>query len=132
MSKVAKRLECAGFSGAVEPAKNLEKRMIPVVRTKSGAEVTAIQTLREFQVHAPETTTGCSRDSRDSDPVAQHAQWKFHFWVCLARELSLLLARPTGWNEEKIEMDFRRARHGVRAVAIHKPGAHEPAGRAGS
>jgi hypothetical protein len=75
---------CAGFSGAVEPAENLEKRMIPVVRTKSGAEVTAtsrrsvakaeIQTLRGFRVPAPGTTTVCSRDSRDSDPVVQHAQ----------------------------------------------------------
>jgi len=35
-------------------------------------------------------------------------------------------------DEEKIEMDFRRARRGVRTVAIHKPGAHEPAGRTGA
>jgi hypothetical protein len=44
----AKRLECAGFSGAVGRAENLERWMIPV-RTKSGAEVTAVQTLREFR-----------------------------------------------------------------------------------
>ena len=31
---------------------------------------------------------------------------------------------------EMVEMDFRRARRGVRAAAIHKPAAHEPAGRA--
>jgi hypothetical protein len=35
-------------------------------------------------------------------------------------------------DEENIEMDFRRARRGVRAVAIHEPAAHEPAGRAGT
>jgi hypothetical protein len=45
---VAKRLECAAFSGAVEWAKNLERRVI-LVRTESGAEVTAVQTLREFR-----------------------------------------------------------------------------------
>jgi len=45
---VAKRLECAGFSGAVERAKNLERRVI-LVRTESGAEVTAVQTLRGFR-----------------------------------------------------------------------------------
>jgi len=44
----AKRLECAGFSGAVERAKNLERRVI-LVRTESGAEVTAVQTLRGFR-----------------------------------------------------------------------------------
>jgi len=48
MSKVAKRLECAGFSGAVGRAERLEWRIFPV-RTKSGAEVTAVQTLREFR-----------------------------------------------------------------------------------
>jgi hypothetical protein len=37
---VAKRLECAGFGGAVERAKNLE-RLVILVRTESGAEVTA-------------------------------------------------------------------------------------------
>ena len=45
---VAKRLECAGFSGAVERAKNLDRRVM-LVRTESGAEVTAVQTLREFR-----------------------------------------------------------------------------------
>ena len=44
----AKRLECAGFSGAVEGAKNLERRII-LVRTESGAEVTAVQMLRGFR-----------------------------------------------------------------------------------
>jgi hypothetical protein len=51
-------MECAGFSGAVGRAENLERRMFPV-RTKSGAEVTVtsrrsvakaeVQTLREFR-----------------------------------------------------------------------------------
>ena len=45
---VAKRLECAGFSGAVERAKDLKRRVI-LLRTESGAEVTAVQTLREFR-----------------------------------------------------------------------------------
>jgi hypothetical protein len=45
---VAKRLECAGFSGAVERAKNLNRRVL-LVRTESGAEVAAVQTLREFR-----------------------------------------------------------------------------------
>jgi hypothetical protein len=45
---VAKSLECAGFSGAVERAKNLE-RLVILVRTESGAEVTAVQTLRGFR-----------------------------------------------------------------------------------
>jgi hypothetical protein len=41
-------LECAGFSGAVERAKDLKRRVI-LLRTESGAEVTAVQTLREFR-----------------------------------------------------------------------------------
>jgi hypothetical protein len=49
---VAKRLECAGFSGAVERAKNLERRVI-LVWTESGAEVTAVQTLRPFFLKSP-------------------------------------------------------------------------------
>ena len=58
MLEVAKRLECAGFSGAVGRAERLEWWIFPV-RTKSGAEVTAtsrrsvakaeVQTLREFR-----------------------------------------------------------------------------------
>jgi hypothetical protein len=48
MLEVAKRLECAGFSGAVGRAENVERWMISV-RTKSGAKVTAVQTLREFR-----------------------------------------------------------------------------------
>ncbi len=31
--------------------------------------------------------------------------------------------------KKKIKMDFRRARRGVRFVAVHQSGAHEPAGR---
>jgi hypothetical protein len=42
--KFAKRLACAGFGGATKWAENLEKRIISV-RTKSGAEVTALQAL---------------------------------------------------------------------------------------
>jgi hypothetical protein len=45
-------LECAGFSGAVERAENLERRIISV-RTKSGAEVTAVQTLRAVERVTP-------------------------------------------------------------------------------
>jgi hypothetical protein len=58
MSKVAKRLECAGFSGAVGRAERLDWWMFPM-RTKSGAEVNAtsrrslakaeVHTLREFR-----------------------------------------------------------------------------------
>jgi hypothetical protein len=51
---VAKRLECADFSGAVERAKNLKRRVI-LLRAESGAEVTAVQTLREFRG----ATAGC-------------------------------------------------------------------------
>ena len=50
----------------------------------------------------------------------------------MGQELVLLLPRLIEWDEEKVEMDFRRARRGVRAVAIHEPAAHEPAGRAGA
>ena len=52
-SRIARSvLECAGFSGAVERAENLERWMISV-RTKSGAEVTAVQTLRVVERVTP-------------------------------------------------------------------------------
>ena|SRR5208283_1942253 len=54
------------------------------------------------------------------------------FRVCVGRELFLLLPRPIEWDEEKVEMDFRRARRGVCVVATHESAAHEPAGRAGA
>jgi hypothetical protein len=44
--------ECAGFSGAVGRAENLEKWMISEW-TKSGAEAIAVQTLREFRGTSP-------------------------------------------------------------------------------
>jgi hypothetical protein len=47
---LAKRLDCAGFSRAIVRAKGLELRII-FVRTKSVAEATAVQTLREFAGH---------------------------------------------------------------------------------
>jgi len=40
--------------------------------------------------------------------------------------------RTEYWNEKEIEMDFRRARRGVRLVAIHESGAHKPANPAGT
>jgi hypothetical protein len=43
-----------GFSGAVERAKNLKRRVI-LLRVESGAEVNAVQTLREFRG----ATAGC-------------------------------------------------------------------------
>jgi hypothetical protein len=45
--ELAKRLECAVFSGAVGRMENLETWMISM-RTKSGAEATAVQTLRDI------------------------------------------------------------------------------------
>jgi hypothetical protein len=35
----------------------------------------------------------------------------------------------TQLNEKGVEMDFRRGRCDIRLVAIHKSGAHKPAGR---
>ena len=46
VADVAKRLECARFSGALVRAEDLYRWMI-FVRVESGAEVTAVQTLRE-------------------------------------------------------------------------------------
>ena len=53
----AKRLECAGFSRAVVRADDLEYRMI-FVRVESGAEATAVQTLREWRHVATGTGEG--------------------------------------------------------------------------
>jgi len=44
---VAQRLDCAGFSGAIERVVNLDRQRIPL-RAKSGAEATAVQTLCEY------------------------------------------------------------------------------------
>jgi len=43
----AKRLDCARWSGGLVRTEFSEKRMVSV-RSKSGAEATAVQTLRDF------------------------------------------------------------------------------------
>jgi hypothetical protein len=47
--KVAKRLDCARFSGAFVRPENPGKRMISA-RSNSGAKATAVQTLRDQRI----------------------------------------------------------------------------------
>ncbi len=75
-SRIARSvLECAGFSGAVERAENLERWMISV-RTKSGAEVTAVQTLRVV-----ERVTPCT-PSEVSTMRMEHGSLSRSVWEC--------------------------------------------------
>jgi hypothetical protein len=66
------------------------------------------------------------------DAEAKHWRWKSIGWMNWslhpAGTFSIACCQLK-LNEKGVEMDFRRGRCSVRLVAIHKSGAHEPAGR---
>ena len=65
--KIAKRLDCAGFSGAFVRTKAVKRQMI-FVRAKSGAKDTAVQTLRAVRSRLP--NEGLANTSAQASPRA--------------------------------------------------------------